>query len=148
MTGYRSAIVTIGFLVAGCAALGPNGALLDQQAQQIRDQCQAQFAGGTIKTNLDAERCANPSVRALYAQAGVRDMDVFDAYFAKREASAAQLDRKVISPEDEKAQIATAKMDANSEIERRTNGRIAASAAISSMMPLTCTHIGFSATCY
>lgn len=74
-------------------------------------------------------------------------MDIVDAYFAKREAYAAQLDKKAISLQDERALIATAKMEANSEIQQRATGRAVTGAAIMSTMPVTCTRIGNTTTC-
>src|ERR1700722_17398226 len=84
-------------LLGGCVAR-PDWAAINQQAQQIRAACESQHAAGTIKTSFATEQCANGSIRNLYVSAGFPDMDVLDAYFARREAIAAQEDRHAIPP--------------------------------------------------
>jgi hypothetical protein len=147
MSRLAYSILVIVILVSACAPAGPNWAAIKQQADSIRAQCESQFASGVIKTYLATEQCANPSIKNLYASAGLRDMDILNALLAKREAYAAQLDRKSISYQDERALIATAIADANSQVQQRSTNRAVTGAAIMSTMPVTCTTIGYTTTC-
>jgi hypothetical protein len=136
----------VAFLGAGCA-LGPDWAAISQQAATLRAGCESQFASGIIKTHLAAERCADGPILDLYAKAGWSDMDVLDAYLAKREAIASQWDRKAITPEEARAQLAQAVVDQNSELQRRAADRATSRAALRANMPVICTRTGATLIC-
>lgn len=125
-------------LLAGCA-IGPSWDALNQQAAQIRAACESQHEAGTIKTALATEQCANPQIDNLYAGVHFIDLDVIDAYLAKREAIAAQEDRNAIAPEDARAQLAQALVDQNSTLQQRNVNRATAYAATT---PTFCSHLG------
>jgi hypothetical protein len=144
MSRYVLPLVVVAVLISACASPGLEWAA---KTHAIRAQCEDQFLSGTLKTHLATEQCANSAIRDMAVAAQVQDIDILDAYLAKREMYAAQLDTKVITAEEEKALIATARMESNSELQRRTNGRIGAAAAMMSTMPVTCTTIGVSTTC-
>jgi hypothetical protein len=147
MNRFARPMLMMAILVSACAPAGPNWAAIKQQADSIRAQCESQFASGVITTYLATEQCANPSIKSLYTSAGLRDLDILNALLAKREAYASQLDRKSISLQDEKALIATAIADANSQVQQRSTNRAVTGAAIMSTMPVTCTTIGYTTTC-
>jgi dTDP-4-amino-4,6-dideoxygalactose transaminase len=117
-------------------------------AAAIRSDCDRQYESGLLPTATAAEKCANPKIDSIFIAAGSRDLDVIEAYLAKREAIAARLDHKLISAEDAKAEMAVARVEQNSEMERRSNGRAAANAALRSTMPVTCNTFGTTTTCY
>lgn len=139
-------VLFIALLAAGCA-LAPDWAAIEQQAASLRAGCESQFASGVIKTHLAAERCANGPILDLYAKAGWPDMDVLDAYLAKREAIAAQWDRKAITPEEARAQLAQATVDQNSELQHRAADRATSRAALRANMPVICTRTGATLIC-
>ncbi len=120
---------------------GPDWAAIGQQAANLRAGCESQFDSGVIRTHLAAERCANPPILDLYAKAGWPDIDVLNAYLAKREAIAAQWDHNAIGPEQARAEMAQALVDQNSEIQHRVADRATASAALRATMPVICTHV-------
>jgi hypothetical protein len=132
----------VGLLFLTGCAIGPDWNALNQQAAQIRAACDSQHAAGTIKTALATEQCANPQIHNLYAGAHFTDLDVIDAYLAKREAVAAQEDRKAIGPEDARAQLAQALVDQNSTLQQRLANRATTYAAAYSTLPTVCNHIG------
>ena len=132
-------------LVAGCA--GADWASISQQATTIRAGCDSQLASGAIKTHLAAERCANPAILDLYAKAGWPDMDILEAYLARREAIAAQWDKNAISPEEARAEFAQAIVQQNSELQQRATNRTASDAALRSSMPVICTRRGPTLIC-
>jgi hypothetical protein len=131
-------------LLTGCT-IGPDWNTLNQQAAQIRAACEAQHAAGTIKTALATEQCADPQIHNLYANAQFIDLDVIDAYLAKREAIAAQQDRNAISPEEARSQLAQALVDQNSALQQRAANRAISYAASYSTYPTICNRIGYSA---
>ncbi|HLI22725.1 MAG TPA: hypothetical protein VKV32_16505 [Stellaceae bacterium] len=133
---YRS--VAVAALIASAAALGgcatgPDWAAIGQQAGQLRAGCESQYKSGIIKTALATEQCANGPIRDLYARAGFLDMDVLDAYFARREAIAAQIDRKAIPPEEARAEFAQALVDENTALQQRAASRAMSYAASTPM---------------
>jgi hypothetical protein len=128
-------------LLGGCA-VGPDWAAIAQQAAQLRAGCESQYTAGTIKTALATEQCADPPIHNLYASAGYPDLDVLDAYFAKREAIAAQLDRHAIAPEEARAEFAQALVDQNTALQQRATNRAVGFAAINSTMPVYCNRVG------
>jgi hypothetical protein len=73
----------------------------------------------------------------LYASAGFPDMDVIDAYLAKREAIAARKDRHIISIEDARADFAQALAEENTLLQRAANRAILSA----STMPYFCNRI-------
>ena len=137
----RLAILAGLVLLAGCA-VGPDWDALNQQATQIRAACDSQHAAGTIKTALATEQCANPPIHNLYAGAHFFDLDVIDAYLAKREAIAAQEDRHAIPPEEARAELAQALVDRNTAFQQRAANRAIGYAASYSTMPAFCNRIG------
>lgn len=141
----RAALPLIATLLLGGCAVGPDWGAIGQQADQLRAGCESQHTAGTIKTALATEQCANPPIHNLYASARYPDIDVLDAYFAKREAIAAQLDRRAISPEDAKAEFAQALVDRNTALQQRVTNRAQGLAAINSTMPVFCNRIGHGA---
>ena len=145
MSGRRNlfpkSLLLAALVTAGCAA-GPDWAAIGQQAQNLNAGCEGQFGTGTIKTHLGVEQCANPPIRDLYGKAGWPDMDVLDAYLARREAIAAAWDRKVISDEEARAQFAEAAVAQNSELQHRYADRAVSTAAWRSSFPLMCSRTG------
>jgi hypothetical protein len=127
--------------LAGCVA-GPNWDSINQQAIQLRTGCEAQHSAGTIPTHLATEQCANGPIRNLYVTAKFNDTDVLDAYLARREAIAAQLDRKAVPPEEARAQWAQAQVEMNSEIQRRRSNRAVGAAAAYATFPTICNRVG------
>ena len=77
--------------------------------------------------------------RDLYAQNGFPDLDVLDAYLARRESTAEQWDRRAIAPEEARAQFAQEIADLNSQLQNRAANRAVGAAAIRSTMPMFCT---------
>lgn len=144
----RRFLFLVTLLATGCAGLsGPDWAAIGQQATQIRAGCESQFTAGIIKTHLATEQCADPAIRALYASAGWRDLDVLDAYLARRKSIAERLDRKAISPEEARAQVAQATADQNTELQNRATNRLVGAAAMHETMPMFCTHAGPTLVC-
>ena len=141
----RTALPLAATMLLGGCAVGPDWAAIAQQADQLRAGCESQHAAGAIKTALATEQCANPPIHNLYASAGYPDLDVLDAYFAKREAIAAQLDRHAIAPEDAKAEFAQALVDRNTALQQRVTNRAQGFAAMNSTMPVFCNRIGHGA---
>ena len=137
----------LALLLVGCVASGADWKAIDQRANQTHKSCEAELTNGNLKTHLDVEQCANPTIRAYYAASGDPDMDLVDEYFTRREAIAAQLDRGAIPVTEAAAERASAAAAANSEAERRENGRAARATAILSTMPVTCTTFGAVTTC-
>lgn len=135
----------LALLAAGCA--GVDWASISQQATGLRASCESQLTSGAIKTRLAAEQCANPAIHDLYARAGWPDMDILDAYLAKREAIAAQWDRNAISPEEARAELAQANVVQNSELQQRATNRAAGVAALRANMPVICTRRGPTLIC-
>lgn len=133
-----AALIATLLLAAGCAP-GPDWAAIGQQAAQLRAGCESQYKSGVIKTALATEQCANPPIRDLYASAGFPDMDVIDAYFARREAIAAQIDRKAIAPEEARADFAQALVDENTALQQRAASRAMVDAATA---PMLCDRLG------
>ncbi len=122
-------------LLAACAP-EPDWRAIAQQAAQIHATCESQHADSA----LAAEQCATTQIGNLYAGAGFPDMDVLDAYLAKREAIAAQKDRRVISAEDARADFAQALAEENTLLQQRAVGRSQLAASTS---PFFCDRIGF-----
>jgi hypothetical protein len=133
--------------MVGCAPSGTDWGAIARRAELTRKSCEAELANGNFKTRLAVERCANRTIRAEYAAFGFRDIDLIDAYFAKREAVAARLDSGTTTDLEARAEIASARSAEISEMESRQNGRTAAAAAILSTMPVTCTTFGAVTTC-
>jgi hypothetical protein len=96
------------------------------------------------------ERCAAPKVHDIYARAGVGDIDLLDAYQAKREAIAEREDVGQITETEANAEIAQARADGISALQVRVNERTRTTAAILSATPapMTCTTFGVTTTCY
>jgi hypothetical protein len=103
------------FATASVLALGacaaPNWTTIDQQAFTIRAACERQRDNGLIDSELATERCANPTIHRLYADAHYPQMDVLDQYLARREAIAFAVDRKTIAPSDAPVKLAEAEAE-------------------------------------
>ncbi len=138
----RLSTVAIFALSLAACATGPSVDAINQQALQIRTGCDAQHTAGTIPSNLATEQCASGPIHDLYANAKFGDLDVLEAYQARREAIAAQLDRKAIPPEEAKAQLAQARVEMNSEVQRRQSNRAVSAAAAYSTFPTVCNRVG------
>ena len=136
-----TALLGAALLLAGCAS-GPDWNAIGQQAQSINAGCESQFGSGIIKTHLGVEQCANPPIRDLYGKAGWPDMDVLDAYLARRESIAEQWDRKAITDEEAHAQFAQAAVTQNSELQHRYADRAVSAAAWRSTFPVMCSRAG------
>jgi hypothetical protein len=134
----RLALLALPLLLAGCG-IGPDWPAIAQQAANLRASCEHELASGIVKTHLAVERCANPPIRNLYVQAGWPDIDVLDAYLAKREAIASQWDRGAITPLQARADLAQALVDQNTELQRRYAAR---STALRAPTPMICTRMG------
>jgi hypothetical protein len=102
-------------LLGGCAA-APDWSKLDQQAFTVRAACERQYRDGLISSALGTERCANGSIRQLYADAGYPRLDVLDLYLARREAIAAAVDRHAIPPADAHVKLAEAQIEQNAAL--------------------------------
>ena len=120
-------------LLAACAP-APDWPAIAQQATQIHATCETQHA----ESALAAEQCANSQISNLYASAGFPDMDVLDAYLAKREAIAARKDRHMISAEDARADFAQALAEENTFLQQRAASRAQLAASTS---PFFCNRI-------
>jgi len=131
ISGALAAILLL--LLAACTPL-PDWHAIAQQAVQIHATCESQHPDSALAT----EQCANPQIGNLYAAAGFPDMDVLDAYLAKREAIAARKDRKIISMEDARADFAQALAEENTLLQQRAASRAQLSAAT---MPFFCNRI-------
>ena len=114
-------------LLAGCSAGPQDWSAIAQQAAQIRSGCESRRAAGT--TALGTEQCANPAIHKLYADAGYPDLDIIDAYLAKREAIAAQEDQGGLIPPQAAAAFARADADKNATLAQRASDRAVSSAA-------------------
>jgi hypothetical protein len=132
----RSALGAFSLLLLAACAPAPDWRAIAQQAVQIHATCETQRADGA----LVAEQCANSQISNLYASAGFPDMDVLDAYLAKREAIAAQKDRRLISAEDARADFAQALAEENTLLQQRAVSRSQLAASTS---PFFCDRIGF-----
>ncbi len=142
------AITAICCAASACAAApGPDWAALRNQANEVRAQCAAAQAGNG---HLAVERCADPKVHDIYARGGVGDIDLLDAYQAKREVIAEREDNRQITETEANAEIAQARTDGISALQARLNERARTSAAILSATPppMTCTTFGATTTCY
>jgi hypothetical protein len=142
-----TAIAAICCAVSACAAPGPDWAALRNQANEVRAQC---AAAESRNGHLAGERCAAPKVHDIYAKAGVADIDLLDAYQAKREAIAEREDVGQITETEANAEIAQARADGISALQARVNERTRTTAAILSATPtpMTCTTFGVTTTCY
>jgi hypothetical protein len=128
-------------LLSACAP-GPDWRAIAQQSVQIHATCESQHPDSALAT----EQCANSQISNLYVSAGFPDMDVVDAYLAKREAIAAQKDRHLISAEDARADFAQALAEENTLLQQRAASRAQLAAATS---PVFCDRVGFrSMVCY
>jgi hypothetical protein len=103
---------------------------------QIHAACESQHPESALAT----EQCANSQIENLYAANGFPDMDVVDAYLAKREAIAAQKDRHLISAEDARAAFAQALAEENTFLQQRAASRAQLNAATA---PFFCDRVGF-----
>jgi hypothetical protein len=149
MIGRRAkSLFVLVFALSGCAALtGPDWRAISQQSEQIRAGCESQFGAGIIKTHLATEQCSSAPIRDLYASNGWPDMDVLDAYLAHREAIAEQWDRRAISDQQARAQLAQAVADQNTQLQYRAANRAMGAAAARASMPVFCTRNGPTIIC-
>jgi hypothetical protein len=149
MTGGRrfrlqffAALGALTLLLLNACAPAPNWRAIAQQAVQIHATCESQHPDSALAT----EQCANSQIGNLYLSSGFPDMDVIDAYLAKREAIAAQQDRHLISAEDARAAFAQALAEENTFLQQRAASRAQLAAATS---PFFCDRVSFhSFACY
>ena len=102
--------------LAACAA--PNWTTIDQQAFTIRAACERQHNNGLIPTALATERCANGTIRRLYADSNYPQMDVLDQYLARREAIANAVDRRTIAPNEAPVKLSEAETEQVSALQQ------------------------------
>jgi hypothetical protein len=138
--GFQSQIfaalgATFLLLLGACTPL-PDWRAIAQQSMQIHAACGSQHPDSALAT----EQCANPQIENLYTSNGFPDMDVVDAYLAKREAIAAQKDRHLISAEDARAAFAQALAEENTFLQQRAASRAQFTAATT---PFFCDRVGF-----
>lgn len=95
--------------LAACAA--PSWTAIDRQAFTIRAACERQHNNGLISTQLGTERCANGTIRRLYADAHYPQMGVLEQYLERREAIAFAVDRKTIAPAEAPVKLAEAETE-------------------------------------
>jgi hypothetical protein len=143
MSGHRFpsrifAALSAGFLVLllGACTAPVDWRAIAQQSMQIHTSCESQHPESALAT----EQCANSQIENLYAANGFPDMDVVDAYLAKREAIAARKDRHLISAEDARADFAQALAEENTFLQQRAASRAQITAATT---PLFCDRVGF-----
>jgi hypothetical protein len=136
-------LIAVVAAVIGCVPAGPDWATLRQVVDMKRAQCAADHP----QSHLAIEHCTSKYAHEVYAAAGVRDMDLLDAYGAQREVIAERLDHGQISETEANAEIATTRALINSEMQQRAASRAATTAAILSTMPVTCTTFGATTTC-
>ncbi len=149
MTGARrfqfrflTALGAFSLLLLGACTPPPDWRAIAQQSVQIHATCASQHPDSALAT----EQCANGQIGNLYASAGFPDMDVVDAYLAKREAIAAQKDNHTISAVDARAAFAQALAEENTLLQQRAASRAQLAAASS---PFFCDRVGFrSMVCY
>jgi hypothetical protein len=122
-------------LLGACTPL-PDWHAVAKQSEQIHAICETQHPDSALAT----EQCANSQIGNLYKSVGFPDMDVIDAYLAKREAIAARKDRKIISTEDARADFAQALAEENTLLQQRAASRAQLNAASS---PFFCDRVGF-----
>jgi hypothetical protein len=149
MTGGRhyrfqvfAALGAFSLLLLDACTPAPDWRAIAQQSMQIHAACESQHPGSALAT----EQCANSQIGNLYLSNGFPDMDVIDAYLAKREAIAAQKDRHLISAEDARAAFAQALAEENTFLQQRAASRAQLAAATS---PFFCDRVAFhSLACY
>lgn len=88
--------------VTGCVSAGPDWAAIRQAIDAKRAQCALDHP----QSHLATEHCTSEYAHKVYAAAGVREMDLIDAYGAQREAVAERLDHGQISQTEANAEIA------------------------------------------
>jgi hypothetical protein len=131
-----AAFSAVSVLILGACTPPTDWRTIAQQSMQIHAACESQHPESALAT----EQCANSQIENLYASNGFPDMDVVDAYLAKREAIAAQKDRKIISAEDARAAFAQALAEENTFLQQRAASRAQFNAATS---PFFCDRVGF-----
>ena len=140
-------VLILSSVLAACVT-GPDWAAISQQSLQIRANCETQYNAGAIKTHLATEQCADPWIRDLYARSGWPDMDVLEAFLARRESIAEQWDRRAITDQEARAQFAQAAADQNTQLQYRAASRAMSAAAARAMTPVFCTRHGPFLDCY
>jgi hypothetical protein len=119
-------------LLSGCATPHPDWGAVKVQADGVRATCERWYAR---VGRFTVERCATGSIRLLYVEAGLPDMDILDAYWAQRQAIAARQDAGQISALAADAEMAQARAVADSEAEARGSERAAMVLALAPAVP-------------
>jgi hypothetical protein len=123
----------------------------EARAQTVRalEACKAQ----TFKTHVERAKCINDGLGL--SRTTLANPDLLDLISATRIALAATVDRRELTEEDATVQLARAQADANSEDQRRTNSNLSvaaqqqqADAASAARLPVTCSKLGNSVTCF
>lgn len=126
-------IVAAGVTLAGCVTPpATDWGAVKVQADGVRVTCESWYAR---EGRLTVERCANGVIRLLYAKAGLRDMDILNAYLAQRQAIAESQDSGRITEVEANAEMAQARAVADSEAEARGSERAAMVLALAPAVP-------------
>jgi hypothetical protein len=131
-------------LLSGCAT-PPDWGAVKVKADGVRATCESWYAR---EGRLAVERCADGPIRELYVEAGLRDMDILDAYWAQRQAIAERQDAGQISALTADAEMAQARAAADSAAQARRSGRAAITLALApAVPPVTCSTYRTVTTC-
>jgi hypothetical protein len=144
----RKPLLIPAIILSACTLPTTNWPEVHQQAHAVLDQWEQQRVTGLLVNYADVERCASPKIRALYVANHFQYIDLIDLYQAKRLVIAEKRDRQELSDSDAAVQIAEIRVQVISEMEQRSTAAAARAAAISSMMPVSCTTVGNSTVCY
>ncbi len=145
-TGMRNLIIiaAAGAILAGCGK-APDWGAVKVQADGVRATCGSWYAR---EARLAVERCAAGSIRLLYVRAGLRDMDILDAYLAERQAIAERQDAGQITEVEANAEMAQARAVADSAAQTRGGEREAMATALApALPPVTCSTYRAVTTC-
>jgi hypothetical protein len=140
-------IVAAGVTLAGCVTPpATDWGAVKVQADGVRATCESWYAR---EGRLTVERCANGVIRLLYAKAGLRDMDILNAYLAQRQAIAESQDSGRITEVEANAEMAQARAVADSAAQARGSERAAimAIALAPALPPVTCSTYRAVTTC-
>jgi hypothetical protein len=137
-------IVAAGVMLTGCVR-PPDWGAVKVQADGVRATCESWYAR---EGRLPVERCTTGVIRLLYVKAGLRDMDILDAYWAQRQAIAARQDAGQISAVAADAEISQARADADFAAQARGSERAAMAVALApARPPVTCSTYRAVTTC-
>ncbi len=117
--------VATGAVLAGCVK-APDWGAVKVQADGVRATCENWYARDG---QLTVERCAGGVIRLLYVKAGLRDMDILNAYLAQRQVIAERQDAGQITEIEADVEVAQARAVADSAAQARGSERAAIMAA-------------------